>query len=136
MTTKSEKPSGSSDGRKQQLKFTPPVRSKEELLQVGREAAQTLGAPVFNLAYKSTIQGLQDEILNSDPREVQRREYLYTKMQALGQVVAELASYHHIATAISSQSLAEEQRNQMAEAEQLGIPDPSQVDDGYNSAIG
>ncbi len=102
-TSKSEREPG--------LSFTERPLTREELLFRGEQAAQVMESTVFCLAYQSTIQSYQDQILASEEHETRKREGLYLKMYALGEAVGELGGFIHMAKNLHVDALHDEQAN-------------------------
>ncbi len=91
--------------------FTEPPPSKEEQIQRGVEAAKLLTAPVYGIAHQSVIQNLQDEWLETEPHEQQKREGLYWKACALSAVSLEMAGMVQSASALSEEDIKREELN-------------------------
>lgn len=85
--------------------------SKEEQIQRGVEAANLLMSPVYGIAHRSVIQNLQDEWLETEPHEHQKRESLYWKACALSQVSLEMASMVQEAQALDEETVKREEIN-------------------------
>lgn len=96
------------------LSFLAMPLTREQILERGFEASQLLRAPAFNLAFRSTIQRWQDEILETEEHETRKREGLYLKMHALGEAVDELGGYYRLADSLSAEKLSEEERARLA----------------------
>lgn len=122
------------------LKFTPPVMAKDQLVSRGVEAANLMQSPAFNLAYQSTVAAIQDQIINTQPHETQKREWLNLQVQALGAVIGELSAFVGEAKALTAKALAEEADRQRQQSEQRGfrVPEPGSgpmgLDNGYDGA--
>lgn len=121
MSLKNGSSSKGSAGSASRLKFTHPPMSREELLATGEKAALLLNSQVFNLAHRSVIQDLQDQVLQTAPHEMQKREWLYTQMQALGTVSQALAVMVYQAQNVNQERLAEDERNQQHHDEMAGF---------------
>lgn len=130
----SKQQTNSGAGANLQLKFTPPVLTKQQILERGEQAAKQLQSPVFQLAYQSVVQSLQDQITNTEPHESQKREWLNLKVKALGDVSRELGLYVALAVQISDTSLAEESRNQNDQSNVRRGGPPGDANFGYDSA--
>ena len=104
----------SSGKDKPKLKFTLEIQSRDEIIEQGRQASELLASPVFNVAWQSTVQTLQDEIITTQPHEVQKREYLNLKIQALGEVAGDLKMMYSEALRVSTDSLSREAGRQDA----------------------
>ncbi len=101
-----------SDSKKQKLHFTPPVHTRDEVIAHGEAMGRLLDDTRFNLVVRSALQSYQDEWMNTSPEESKRREYLYNKAQALGDVMIDMATLANEAKALSQQELASEESNQ------------------------
>lgn len=116
--TKSNRPPDSKGGANSPLKFTRPVHSKAEIIRQGQEAAELMSSPVFAMAFESTIESLQQQMILTEPHETQKREWLNHQIQALRAVTLELTKMAALALQLKETSpatLAEEGRNQAAQ---------------------
>lgn len=93
------------------LSFLERPLTKAQLFERGNDASQLLQSPVFNLAFRSTIQQWQDQILETEEHETKKREGFYLKMQALGEAVGELSTFYHLAASLSADDLAQDEHN-------------------------
>lgn len=118
---KPSRPNGSPSSD-QRLTFLQPYLSREEAFNRGVESAQLLKHEVYNLAYRSAIQGMQDEWMDTKPEEVKKREWLYHKIAGLSAAQTELHSYLVLAQSISNEQQQQEnyvqQQNEAAVANQ------------------
>jgi len=114
MPTKNSKASTTAGGSGTRLKFTPPMRTRDQIIEEGRQVADLLQSAAFNLAWQSAIQSMQDQIIHAEPHESQKREYLNLKIQALGEVAGELKLMYSEAIRLSTASLTSEAARQDA----------------------
>ena len=143
-TKTSNKPTGSkgsANSKDVKLKFTPPFKTKDQILSIGKEASVLLENSAFNLAYQSTIQSIQDMMVETQPHEVQKREWLNTQIQALGAVTSHLAIYANEVLRMEADALnAETARQHDLRAHQQGFSETrvpggqGPVDQTYDSA--
>lgn len=68
-------------------------------------------SPVYGIAHQSVIQNIQDEWLESEPHETQKREALYWKACALSQVSLEMAAMVQEAQALDEETVKREEIN-------------------------
>ena len=64
---------------------------RAKILEEGTSAARLLNEPIFQTAFENTIQMYQDDWLATEPKESQKRESLYQKVQSLSDVAKDLA---------------------------------------------
>jgi hypothetical protein len=97
--------SSSRPSKRQSIKES---KSVDQILSAGREAAVILRNDVFNDAYQSLFQSYQDQIIDSQPHEMNKREYLYNKCQVLSDVVSELGGMYNQAVSLTGDPEGEE----------------------------
>ena len=78
--------------------------SREEAMQLGQEAATLLAAPIFNHAYRATMDQLMETWMTTEDRE--QRDFLWTMVQGLAEVTRHLLANVNAAQALT---LSEEQ---------------------------
>ena len=85
--------------------------TREEILTLGSEAATLLSAPVFNEAYRMTMDQIVEQWLTSETPE--SREALWHQAQNLAEVTRALLAHVNAAQAInlSEEELAEQDLN-------------------------
>lgn len=102
-SAKSEKP------RKLSAPPSPPL-SPDQIRSMAVDASQLLRAPVFNVAVRSLMESWQEQVMATAPHESAKREALYYKAQAMGDVLYELNGYVQLAQTLTPRELAEEER--------------------------
>ena len=103
------------------LRHNETPKTPDEIRNQGEEAARLLDSPVFNLAHRSVIQNLQDEWMQTNPKEREKREGLYHRVQALSAVSEELAVMISLAKTLDDDELAKESKLQLAYDENTGF---------------
>lgn len=94
MTQDTNNKSGnSSSGKPSKRIMIESSRSVDQILETGRQAAHLMRAEIFNSAYNNLLLKYQDEIIESQPHETNKREYLYYKCQVLSDVAHELGGF-------------------------------------------
>ena len=86
-----------------------PMLSVEEILLRGDNAARLLNEPIYQIAFETTVQNIQDDWMRTQPHEREKRESMYHKIVALGEVANELASMVQETQGINLQSMKKEQ---------------------------
>ncbi|MDJ0905408.1 MAG: hypothetical protein QNI96_05270 [Woeseiaceae bacterium] len=116
-SSRSTRPASPTEPQKK-LSFTPPRVSRDEIKKAGEEAADLLNSPIFNLTVNSVVDDLGLQILQTEPHEHQKREWLYQQGAAIGRVSQKLVEFVQVAQALHMDELAAEesaQREQTAE---------------------
>lgn len=85
--------------------------STEEILNLGEEAARLLNEPIFQTAFEATIQNYQDDWIATLPKESQKREALYNKVQAAGDVAKDLAAMVQASQGINLDTIKQNEIN-------------------------
>lgn len=76
-----------------------PAVSREHLLELGHEAATLLSAPIFNTAYRETMNGIYEQwTLEVNPA---KREELWLQVQNLAEVTRQLLTHVNAAQNVS-----------------------------------
>ena len=88
---------------------------------MGEEASRLLDSPVYNLAHRSVIQGIQDEWMTTLAHEREKREGMYHRVQALAAVAEEMALMVARAQQISDDELSKERTLTLAYDENSGF---------------
>jgi hypothetical protein len=99
------------NGNSPRVIFSELPPSKEKLIQRGIDAANLLMSPVYGIAHQSVIQNIQDEWLESEPHEQQKREGLYWKACALSAVSLKMAAMIQEAQALDEETVKREEMN-------------------------
>lgn len=86
----SNKSAGSSSGKPSKRTMIESSKSVEQILEAGRRAGHLMRDEIFNEAYRNLLMRYQDEIIESQPHETNKREYLYYKTQVLSDMAHEL----------------------------------------------
>lgn len=73
----------------------------EEIKNLGQQAADLLEAPVFNLAWGSMIQQIQDDWLETEPKEREKRESLHAEARAAMRMLDSLNLRYEAAMRVS-----------------------------------
>lgn len=89
------------NGSDSRLTLTDAPLTRDEVINRGEKAAQLLGAPVMTLVVQSLVQEIADEWMETDPKEVQKREGLHAESRALARVLNRLASMSGQAMSLS-----------------------------------
>lgn len=105
-----------------QTSSTDEVLSAQEILSQGEEAAQLLNSPIYNLAYRSVVQRLQDDWISTKAHEREKREGLYQMVQGLSAVANEMNMMIEQAKMLGDDELAKERKLQLAYEENEGFP--------------
>ncbi len=111
-------PQASQTAPKKRLSFTPPRMSRDQIKQHAEQAAELLNSPIYNLTVNSVVDDLGLQILQTEPHEQQKREWLYQQGAAIGRVSQKLVEFVQLAQALHMEELAAEesaQREQIAE---------------------
>jgi len=102
------------NGSSGNLKLTEPPLTREEVITRGERAAQVLGAPVMTLVVQSVMQELADEWVETDPKEVQKREGLHAESRGLARLLSRLTAMTARAMELSESA----QRDELAAQQQ------------------
>lgn len=70
-----------------------PEQNTQQLINIGQEAARLLNSPVFNLAYRQTLDQLFSEFADSQPAHTKERDSIHQETHALGRVVSRLQAF-------------------------------------------
>jgi len=89
------------NGSDSRLTLTDAPLTRDEVINRGEKAAQLLGAPVMTLVVQSLVQEIADEWMETDPKEVQKREGLHAESRALARILNRLASMSGQAMSLS-----------------------------------
>jgi len=89
------------NGSDSRLTLTDAPLTRDEVINRGEKAAQLLGAPVMTLVVQSLVQEIADEWMETDAKEVQKREGLHAESRALARVLNRLASMSGQAMSLS-----------------------------------
>ena len=104
-----------------QIKTQPQQPSAVEILSQGEEASRLLDSPIYNLAHRSVIQGIQDEWMSTAPHEREKREGMYHRVRALASVAEEMALMVAKAQQITDDELQKERTLILAYDENSGF---------------
>ena len=89
------------NGSDSRLTLTDAPLTRDEVINRGEKAAQLLGAPVMTLVVQSLVQEIADEWMETDAKEVQKREGLHAESRALARILNRLASMSGQAMSLS-----------------------------------
>ena len=103
------------------LVFLDKPLTKDELLSAGESLGRVLESTAFMVAFRSLIQGYQDQILASDDHEHHKREWLRAKAQAASEMCSEMAEYYSLAKTMTKEQEVSEEANYRAEEEMRGF---------------
>ncbi len=103
------------------LAFTKPIMNKQQILQSGEEAAALLNSPVYNLAVNSVVEDLGTQILQTEPHEHNRREWLYSQGSAIGRINSKLVEFVQMAQQLHMDAIASEESAQRQQDENRGF---------------
>ena len=103
------------------LKFTQPVLNREQIKLSGEQAADLLNSPIYNLAVNSVVDDLGMQILQSEPHEHNRREWLYSQGSAIGRVNQKLVEFVQMAQQLHMSDIAAEESAQHEEDANRGF---------------
>ena len=106
---------------KKPITFEPAERPKtfEEVKAAGQRAADLLGSPQFNLAYRALLRDLQEQSASTAPEARNERQWYYDQMYALGAVVTRLGAYFREAEALDESVIQAEREGAQAQQAQL-----------------
>ena len=96
--------------------------NREQIKATGEEAADLLNSPVYNLAVNSVVDDLGLLILQTEPHETQKREWLYQQGAAIGRINQKLVEFVQLAQSLHMEELASEEAAQREQSADLGFP--------------
>jgi len=85
--------------------------TEDDLLRRGEDAARLLNEPIYNIAHENVYHDYLMQIVQTLPHETQKREFLYTKIQALSDVAIDLAAMVQASQGINMDAMKKEQIN-------------------------
>ena len=78
------------------------VTDIQQILEAGAAAAQLMNSPVFQMAYRETLNHYFNEWIATKVDHVKEREFKFARVHALQDVANTLAGYHQQADSIQS----------------------------------
>ena len=104
------------------LKFLDEPLSLQEQKTLGEQASMLLDSPVFNLAWRSTIQDIQEEWLRTEPKEREKRESLHAETRFATKLLDALMQRFEMAKRIKEDEMSVERKLQFEYDENTGFP--------------
>lgn len=89
----------------------------QKILEAGTAAAQLMSSPIFQMAYRETLNSYFNEWIATKVDHVKEREFKFARVHALQDVANTLAGYHQHAESIQ-QAMQENPDQFKAEAYQ------------------
>lgn len=105
-------------------------RTLREIIDLGYAAADALNSPMYQLANKIATDQIMMDWVNTEPKEVNKREALWQEMQAHGRINAVMHTYVERARQQLQAQRDEDSDQQRLDEQGFGLqPGYGQVDD-------